>query len=70
MRDAVAAAAQRIGIHKEIGRLRPELAEPPYRFLALTGFPYVIVYNAARTPPLIVRILHGGRDLPAALGGM
>jgi toxin ParE1/3/4 len=33
----------------------------------LTGFPYVIVYNAERRSPLIVRILHAARDLPEAL---
>jgi toxin ParE1/3/4 len=36
----------------------------------LTGFPYVIVYTAARNPPLIVRILHGARDLPEILRGL
>jgi toxin ParE1/3/4 len=33
----------------------------------LTGFPYVVVYDAASLPPRIVRILHGARDLPGAL---
>jgi len=33
----------------------------------LSGFPYVVVHNAARNSPLIVRILHGARDLPEAL---
>ena len=46
-----------------------DLAGEPYRFLALTGFSYVIVYNADRTPPLILRILHGARDLPELLRG-
>jgi toxin ParE1/3/4 len=45
----------------------PELAEAPYRFLILTGFPYVIVYNADRRPPLIIHILHSARDLPEVL---
>jgi toxin ParE1/3/4 len=67
LRDAVAKAAQRIGEHPQLGILRPDFVEEPYRFLMLTGFPYLIVYNAARTPPLIVRILHGARDLPALL---
>lgn len=67
LRDAVAHAAKRIGTHPEIGRLRPDLADEPYRFVVLTGFPYVIVYNARRAPPLIVRILHAARDLPEAL---
>ena len=68
LRDSIARTAQRIGSHNLIGTLRPELADPPYRFISLTGFPYIVVYNSARQPPLIVRILHGSRDLPAALG--
>ncbi|WP_316975760.1 type II toxin-antitoxin system RelE/ParE family toxin [Shumkonia mesophila] len=67
LRDGVATAATRIGKHGHIGSLRPELADEPYRFVTLTGFNYVIVYNAERRPPLIVRILHGARDLPEVL---
>jgi len=67
LRDAVAAAAGRIGARNHIGVLRPELADEPYRFVTLTGFPYVIVYNAERRPPLVVRVLHGARDLPEIL---
>ncbi|CAA6603834.1 conserved hypothetical protein [Rhodospirillaceae bacterium LM-1] len=67
LRDAIAAAARRIATHHDIGVLRSELADGPYRFLALTGFPYLLVYNADRKPPLILRILHGARDLPELL---
>jgi toxin ParE1/3/4 len=67
LREAVAKAAQRIGVHPHIGSVRSALAEPPYRFLPLIGFPYVIVYDAEREPPLIIRVLHGARDLPDAL---
>ena len=67
LRDAVARAAERIGAHSHIGTVRPELADHPYRFVPLRGFPYGIVYNARREPPLIVRILHAARDLPELL---
>ena len=67
LRDSVAHAASRIGAHPGVGVLRPDLADEPYRFVVLTGFPYLIVYNAARRPPLILRILHGARDLPELL---
>lgn len=70
LRDAVAHAAHRIGAHPLAGAQRPELADPPYRFVSLTGFPYILVYNSERRPPLIVRILHGARDLPALLGDL
>lgn len=65
--DAALSAAARIGAHPEIGALRSDLADEPYRFLALTGYSYIVVYNASRKPPLIVRIVHGARDLPELL---
>lgn len=64
LRVAVLEAAQRIGEHPRAGVVRPELADEQFRFLMLTGYPYVIVYNSSRSPPLIVRVLHGARDLP------
>ncbi len=67
LRDAVANAARHIGRHNSIGVARPDLTDPPYRFFMLAGFPYIIVYNADRRPALIVRILHGARDLPELL---
>jgi toxin ParE1/3/4 len=66
-RGAVASGARRLSEHAEIGFERPELADPPVRFLSLTGFPYLIVYDADRRPPLILRVLHGARDLPQVL---
>ncbi len=63
LRNSVARAAERIGEHPHIGSLRPDLAGEPYRFVVLTGFPYIIVYNAQRRPPLIDRVLHGAQDL-------
>ena len=70
LRDATAKAATNIGTHTHFGVSRPDLADEPYRFVMLTGFPYVIVYNAARQPPLIIRILHGARDLPQLLADL
>jgi toxin ParE1/3/4 len=67
LRDAVLQAAIRIARHPEVGRVRPELGTPDYRVLPLTGFPYLIVYSSRRTPPRIIRVLHGARDLPELL---
>ena len=67
LRDAVDKATVLTGDHREIGTARPELADERYRFLMLTGFPYILVYNAKRNPARIVRILHGARDLPRLL---
>lgn len=67
LRDAILEAAQRIGTHPSMGRVRLDLADEPVRFLPLTGYPYIVVYDAAREPPLILRVLHGARDLPELL---
>src|SRR5271170_2382528 len=66
-RQAIERVATLIGEHTRIGHTRPELAGATYRFPGLTGFPYVVVYNADRSPPLIVRVLHWARDLPELL---
>jgi toxin ParE1/3/4 len=66
-REALVMAARRIGEHRYSGVERPELADPPIRFAILTGFPYIVVYDADETPPLILRVLHGARDLPEVL---
>ncbi len=67
LRDADTRAAENILAHPMIGPHRPELADPPYRFLSLTGFSYIIVYTPEPNPPLILRILHAARDLPDIL---
>jgi len=68
LRNAVVRAAERIGQHPRIAPTRVELAGESIRFLVLTGYPYVLVYDADRNPPLILRVLHGARDIPAILG--
>ena len=65
--QAVKDLASRIGDFPESGTKRPDLAAAPFRFALIRGFPYLAVYNAERSPPLIVRIVHGARDLPAVL---
>jgi toxin ParE1/3/4 len=67
LRGAVVSAAELIGTHAEIGSVRPHLASAMYRFLPLTGFPYIIVYQIRRRGPVIVRVVHGARDLAQAL---
>jgi toxin ParE1/3/4 len=66
--DAVLKAAERIGEYPGIGVRRPHLtASVQYRFVVLTGYPYMIVYAEKYDPPLIVRVVHGARDLPRLL---
>ena len=68
-RVALDRLAETIGEDPPIGALRPRLASPPIRFLPVRSYPYVVVYTPDREPPLIVRVLHGARDLPDALRG-
>ncbi len=67
LRHAVITAARRIGEHIQVGVTRSDLMSDDFRLLVLTGFPYIIVYNAERRPPVIVRVLHTARDLPEVL---
>jgi toxin ParE1/3/4 len=64
LRNGIKTGARRIGAHADTGIAHPVLADAPVRFLTLTGFPYVLVYDAAARPALILRMLHGARDLP------
>lgn len=66
--EAVQAAAERIGNHPHIGVVRPDLTTAHHRFVTLAGYPYMVVYNPDRSPPVIVRVLHGARDIPFVLG--
>ena len=64
---ALDSLATTIGQHPRIGPLKSELASPPIRFLPIRGYPYVVVYTPDRDPPLILRVLHGARDLPEVM---
>ncbi|MDE0064875.1 MAG: type II toxin-antitoxin system RelE/ParE family toxin [Gammaproteobacteria bacterium] len=66
-RAALDTIATTLGDHPRIGALKPELAAPPVRFVPLRGYPYIVVYTPDRDPPLILRVLHGARDLPEIL---
>jgi toxin ParE1/3/4 len=67
LRAGVAKAALILAEHPYNGSLRPAVADIPFRFLPLTGFPYLVVYDPDARPPLIVRVLHDARELPAVL---
>ncbi|MBF0175201.1 MAG: type II toxin-antitoxin system RelE/ParE family toxin [Magnetococcales bacterium] len=69
-RVAIDKATVLLGEHPCAGRERLELVPAPIRFLSLTGFPYILVYDSTPTPPLILRVLHGARDLPEILNDL
>lgn len=62
--DRLEAAEDRLGDFPELGRLRDDIAAD------LRSWPvgdYLILYRIDRNGVLIVRVLHGARDLPAIL---
>ena len=69
-RTALKQAAQNLGAYPLAGRQRPDLVNPPYRFLAMVGFSYLLVYDPIPVPPMVLRVLHSARDLPEILGNL
>jgi toxin ParE1/3/4 len=67
-RAAVSLALDEIGAHPHIGAQRPDLTGRSVRFWRISGFPYVAVYFPDRDPALVLRLLHGARDLETLLG--
>jgi plasmid stabilization system protein ParE len=45
--------------------LREDLTDRPYRFWKV--YSYLIIYRADTSPPRIVRVLHGARDVAREL---
>lgn len=63
-------SGRRIAEQPMLGRLRLDLLPSPYRFWRVAGFPYLIVYDAARQPPQVLRMLHMARDLASLLADL
>jgi toxin ParE1/3/4 len=64
---AAIAAARRLQARPKLGRVRLGLAPARYRFWSLRGFPYLLVYDGEADPPIILRVVHQSRDLPATV---
>lgn len=62
--------AWQLGAFPRCGRERLDWLPSPYRFFALSGFRYWVVYNPNPVPPVVLRVLHGARDLSNLLEGM
>lgn len=60
---AVIEAAERIGQRPFLGHRRTDVLPDPFRFRRVIGFPYLLIYNAERPAPAILRVLHMARDL-------
>lgn len=65
--QAAMSAAELVAARPGIARVRLDLAPARYRFWSLRGFPYLLVFNMERSPPVVVRCVHQARDLPEAL---
>lgn len=64
---AAIVAAELVAARPAIARARLDLAPTCYRFWSLRGFPYLLVFNMDRNPPIVARFVHQARDLPEVL---
>lgn len=58
-------ACRRIAENPRIGHRRDDLTDKPVLFWPVGS--YLIIYNPARKPVEIVRVVHGARDVPSLL---
>lgn len=61
------AAAERLVRRPMLARAMPRVAPARFRFWSLPGYAYLLVLDTARDPPVVARVVHAARDLPAAL---
>ena len=63
-------AADMIASRPGLARLRPDLATDRFRFWPLRGFPYILVFDVDRSPPVVARLAQQSRDVHAVLGDL
>jgi plasmid stabilization system protein ParE len=65
---AIVASCRRLARYPLMGSRRQDITPLPVRFRTVPKFPnYVIVYRPETVPLQVVAVLHGRRDLKAAL---
>jgi plasmid stabilization system protein ParE len=67
---AVADTAERVARRPLLGHRRPELLPGRFRFWAVKGFDYLLVYNAEHPDSVVLRVVHMARDLGPLLAGL
>lgn len=67
---AVLDAAERLAARPLLGRQRPDLAPPPYRFWSLPRWRLLLVYNPTTTPVTVQRVVSTDQDLPPLLADL
>lgn len=68
--QAAVGAADMIAGKPALARTMPALAPARFRFWSLRGFPYLLVFDTDRTPPIVARVVHQSRDLPIILANL
>ena len=63
-------AAELVAARPGIARVRLDLAPVRFRFWSLRGYPYLLVFDVERTPPVVARFAHQARDLPVLLSDL
>ncbi len=63
--DELEQALRELAEMPELGHRRPDLTDANLRFWRV--FDYLVVYDAYRHPIVVVRVLHGRRDVGAEL---
>ena len=68
--QAAVRAADAVAARPGMARVRLDLAPARFRFWPLRGFSYLLVFDTDRDLPVVARVVHQSRDLPAALGDL
>ena len=63
-------AAELVAAKPGLARVRLDLAPARFRFWSLRGYPYLLVFDVDRTPPVVARFVHQARDLPVLLSDL
>jgi plasmid stabilization system protein ParE len=67
---AVAEAAEWVARHPRLGHRRLELLPGQFRFRAVKGFDYLLVYDADHPDCRVLRVVYMRRDLGPLLAGL
>lgn len=68
--QAAVRAADMVAANPALARTELALAPDRFRFWSLRGFPYLLVFDTDRTPPVVARVVHQSRDLPVVLANL
>ena len=68
--SAVVDAADRISHRPLLGHKRLDILPDTFRFHRVRGFPYLLIYNAVRPSPVILRVVHMARNLGPLLADL